>query len=86
MIQELLKAILRIISITNLNQNPKGILLYFPNSSKIIKSYILLKVQMGEKLLIIAMGSNNLKKFTSNQQVDLVEYLIRIIEIKLSNF
>ena len=72
-------------TITNLNQNPKGILLYFPNKSKIVKSYILLKVNIDEKLLIIAMGSKNVKKFSSNQQVDLVEYLIRIIEIKLSN-
>ena len=72
-------------SITNLNQNPKGILLYFPNKSKIIKSYILLKINMDEKLLIIAMGSKDNKKFTPDQQVDLVEYLIKIIEIKLYN-
>ena len=72
-------------SVTNLNQNPKGILLYFPNKSKIVKSYILLKINMGEKLLIIAMGSNDNKKFTPDQQVDLVEYLIKIIEIKLYN-
>ncbi len=31
-------------AIINLNQNPKGILLFFPNKSKIIKSYILLYV------------------------------------------
>jgi uncharacterized protein YigA (DUF484 family) len=72
-------------SVTNLNQNPKGILLYFPNKSKIVKSYILLKINMGEKLLIIAMGSKDNKKFTPDQQVDLVEYLIKIIEIKLYN-
>ena len=28
-------------AITNLNQNPKGVLLYFPNKSQQIKSYIL---------------------------------------------
>ena len=33
-------------SLTNLNQNPKGIFLYFPNNSKLIKSYILLKIIM----------------------------------------
>ncbi len=30
--------------ITNLNQNPKGVLLFFPNKSAQIKSYILLKI------------------------------------------
>ena len=70
-------------AITNLNQNPKGILLYFPNKLKIIKSYILLKVSMSEKFFIIAMGSKDIKKFSPDQQVDLVEYLIKIIEIKL---
>ena len=72
-------------SITNLNQNPKGILLYFPNKSKIVKSYILLKVNMDDKFLIIAMGSKDPKKFSRNQQVNLIEYLIQIIEIRLSS-
>ena len=31
--------------VTNLNQNPKGLLLFFPNKSATIKSYILLKVK-----------------------------------------
>ena len=31
-------------AITNLNQNPKGVLLFFPNKSQQIKSYILLKL------------------------------------------
>ena len=70
-------------SITNLNQNPKGILLYFPNKSKIVKSYILLKVKVDEKILVIAMGSKDIKKFSPDQQVNLIEYLIKIIEIKL---
>ena len=69
--------------ITNLTQNPKGIFLYFPNKSQIVKSYILLKVNVGSKFFIIAMGSKNIKKFSPNQKVDLVEYLIKIIEIKL---
>jgi len=69
--------------ITNLNQNPEGILLYFPNKSKFIKSYILLRISIDEKIFIIAMGSKNIKKFSQNQQVSLVEYLIKIIEIKL---
>ena len=72
-------------SMTNLNQNPKGVLLYFPNKSKIVKSYILLKININKKLLIIAIGSKDNKKFSPNQQVDLVEYLIKIIEIKLHN-
>ena len=29
------------------------------------------------------MGSKDIKKFTPDQQVDLIEYLIKIIEIKL---
>ena len=70
-------------TITNLNQNPKGILLYFPNNSKIIKSYILLKVSINDNFFIISMGSKDVNKFSPNQQVDLVEYLIKIIEIKL---
>jgi len=69
--------------IINLNQNPKGTLLYFPNKSKIVKSYILLKVNMNENFIIIAMGSKDIKKFSPDQQVSLVEYLIKIIEIKL---
>ena len=73
-------------TIANLNQNPKGILLYFPNKSKIIKSYILLKINIGENLLIIAMGSKDINQFSIDQKVDLVEYLIKIIEIKLSSF
>ena len=70
---------------TYLNQNPKGILLYFPNKSKIIKSYILLKVNVGNNYLIIAMGSKEKNKFSPDLKVDLIEYLTRIIEIKLSN-
>jgi len=70
-------------AITNINQNPKGALLYFPNKSKIVKSYILLKVNMSENFLIIAMGSKDINKFSPDQQVDLVEYLIKIIEIKI---
>ena len=70
---------------TYLNQNPKGILLYFPNKSKIIKSYILLKVNVGNNYLIIAMGSKEKNKFSPDLKVDLIEYLIKIIEIKLSN-
>ncbi len=69
---------------TNLNQNPKGILLYFPNKSKIIKSYLLLKVNMDDNFFVIAMGSKDIKKFTPDQQVDLVKYLIKIIEIKIN--
>ena len=35
---------------------------------------------------IIAMGSKDEKKFTKDQQIDLIEYLIKIIEIKISSF
>jgi len=70
---------------TYLSQNPKGILLYFPNKSKSIKSYILLKVNVKNNYLIIAMGSKEKNKFSPDLKVDLVEYLIGIIEIKLSN-
>ena len=70
-------------SLTNLNQNPKGILLFFPNKSKLIKSYILLKIVYDNSYLIVAMGSKNKENFTPDMQVDLVEFLIKIIEIKL---
>jgi len=70
-------------AIINLNQNPKGILLFFPNKSKIIKSYILLNININENFFIIAMGSKDNTKFSPDQQIGLVEYLIKIIEIKL---
>ncbi|MEC7745124.1 MAG: DUF484 family protein [Pseudomonadota bacterium] len=69
---------------TYLNQNPKGIPLFFPNKSKIIKSYILLKIVFGSDRFIVAMGSKNINKFTKDQQVNLVEYLIQIIQIRLT--
>ena len=68
---------------TNLNQNPKGIPLFFPNKSKIVNSYILLKIVYGPDRFIVAMGSKDINKFTKDQQVDLIEYLIQIIQIKL---
>ena len=71
---------------TYLNQSPKGILIFFPNQSRTIKSYILLKAEINKNNLIIAMGSNASTKFTTDQRVDLIEYLTKIIEIKISNF
>jgi len=71
--------------ITNLNQNPKGLLLFFPNKSTTIKSYILLKVKFGGDSIILAMGSKDKNKFTVDMQTDLIEYLIKIIEINLLN-
>ena len=71
--------------VSNLNQNPKGLLIFFPNKSTIIKSYILLKVKFGEDTIILAMGSKDKNKFTVDMQTDLVEYLIKIIEINLLN-
>ena len=70
-------------AITNLNQNPKGVLLFFPNKSPQIKSYILLKINIQEDIFIVAMGSKDINKFNPDQQVDLIEYLIKIIEIKI---
>ena len=70
-------------AITNLNQNPKGVLLFFPNKSQQIKSYILLKINLQEDIFIVAMGSKDIEKFNPDQQVDLIEYLIKIIEIKI---
>ena len=69
--------------VTNLNQNPKGLLIFFPNKSATIKSYILLKVNFREDNIILAMGSKDKNKFTVNMQTDLVEYLIKIIEVNL---
>jgi len=71
--------------VTNLNQNPKGLLIFFPNKSIIIKSYILLKVKSDEDIIILAMGSKDKNKFTVDMQTDLVEYLVKIIEINLLN-
>jgi uncharacterized protein YigA (DUF484 family) len=71
-------------AITNLNQNPKGVLLFFPNKSPQIKSYILLKINFQEDMFVIAMGSKDINKFNPDQQVDLIEYLIKIIEIKIN--
>jgi len=70
----------------NLNQNPKGIDIFFPNKSKNIKSYILLKINYTLDSFIIALGSKNSKKFSIDQQFDLINYLINIIEIKLKDF
>ena len=64
---------------TYLNQNPKGLLLYFPNKSQEIKSYILLKINFKDNIFVLAMGSKNISKFNADQQVDLIEYLIKII-------
>ena len=68
---------------TYLNQNPEGISLFFPNKSRIIKSYMLLKIVYGPDRFIVAMGSKNVNKFTQDQQVDLIEFLIQIIQIRL---
>ena len=70
-------------AITNLNQNPKGVLLFFPNKSPQIKSYILLKINFQEEMFVVAMGSKDINKFNPDQQVDLIEYLIKIIENKI---
>ena len=40
---------------------------------------------MVQSNLIIAMGSTY-PQFTPDQQVDLIEYLTKIIEIKINNF
>lgn len=72
-------------SLTNLNQNPKGLLLFFPNKSSIVKSYILLKINFNKDIIVLAMGSKDNTKFTVDMQTDLVEYLIKIIEINLMN-
>ena len=71
--------------VTNLNQNPKGLLLFFPNKSAMVKSYILLKIKFHEDSIILAMGSKDKNKFTADMQTDLVEYLIKIIEVNLIN-
>ena len=70
-------------AMTNLNQNPKGVLLFFPNKSPQIKSYILLKINFQEDIFVVAMGSKDINKFNPDQQVDLIEYLIKIIENKI---
>lgn len=71
---------------TYLNQNPKGVSIFFPNKSKIVKSYILLKIIYNSDRFILAMGSKNPQKFTKDQKVDLIEYLIQVTQIKLTQF
>ena len=71
---------------TYLNQNPKGLSIFFPNKSKFIKSYMLIKIIYNSDRFILAMGSTNSEKFTKDQKVDLIEYLIQVTEIKLSQF
>ena len=44
---------------------------------------MLLKVVYGSDRFILALGSKNINKFNKNQKVDLVEYLIQVIQIKL---
>ena len=70
-------------TMTNLNHNPKGVLLFFPNKSPQIKSYILLKINFQEDMFVVAMGSKDINKFNPDQQVDLIEYLIKVIENKI---
>ena len=70
---------------TYLNQNPKGLPTFFPNQFKYVKSYILLKIIYDSDRFYLAMGSKNSSKFTKDQKVDLIEYLIQIIQIKLIN-
>ncbi len=70
-------------AMTNLNQNPKGVLLFFPNKSQQVKSYILLKINFQEDMFVVAMGSKDINKFNPDQQVDLIEYLIKVIENKI---
>tara|TARA_B100001123_G_C15016155_1_gene909581 strand:- start:74 stop:739 length:666 start_codon:yes stop_codon:yes gene_type:complete len=71
---------------TYLNQNPRGISIFFPNKTNIIKSYILLKIIYKSDRFILAMGSKNSQKFTKDQRVDLLEYLIQVTQIKLTQF
>ena len=71
---------------TYLNQNPRGISIFFPNKTNIIKSYILLKIIYKSERFILAMGSKNSQKFTKDQRVDLLEYLIQVTQIKLTQF
>ena len=70
-------------TMTNLNQKPKGVLLFFPNKSAQIKSYILLKINFQEDMFVVAMGSKDINKFNPDQQVNLIEYLIKVIENKI---
>ena len=71
---------------TYLNQNPRGISIFFPNKTNIVKSYILLKIIYNSDRFILAMGSKNPQKFTKDQKVDLIEYLIQVTQIKLTQF
>ena len=37
-------------------------------------------------MFVVAMGSKDVNKFNPDQQVDLIEYLIKIIENKIHQF
>ena len=49
-----------------------------------INNLILSKINFQEDMFVVAMGSKNINKFNPNQQVDLIEYLIKVIEIKIN--
>ena len=44
---------------------------------------MLIKIVFHSDRFIIALGSKNINKFTKDQKVDLIEYLIQVIQIKL---
>ena len=44
---------------------------------------MLLKIVYGPDRFIVAMGSKDVNKFTKDQRVDLIEFLIQVIQIKL---
>ena len=85
MINKLISIILIKYSTRSVCISTVNLFLFFPNKSATIKSYILLKVKFREDSIILAMGSKDKNKFKVDMQTDLVEYLIKIIEINLLN-
>ncbi|PPR47939.1 MAG: hypothetical protein CFH19_00027 [Alphaproteobacteria bacterium MarineAlpha5_Bin9] len=70
---------------TNLDQSPKGLITFFEKNYKFINSYILIKIKLNNSYLIIAMGSKKENKFEKSHKVDLINYLIKVLEIKFSD-
>ena len=55
----------------------------FKNSSLPLENINIENLNLNDDVFVIAMGSKDIDKFNPKQQIDLIEYLIKIIEIKI---
>ena len=60
--------------------------IFFPKNYKVIKSYMLLKVSLLKKgVLIFCIGSKEKNTFTKNHSTDLIIFFTKICEIKINS-